>query len=56
MKCFVSFVILVALCLWPAGLFAQSADLLEAFNKSKQLTTEGRYAGAIPCVLVTVSE
>ena len=40
--------ILIALCLWPAGLSAQSAALMGAHNYYKELNAQGRYAEAEP--------
>jgi len=40
--------ILVALFLWPAAVFGQSPELMDAYDRSKELSAEGRYQEAIP--------
>ena len=48
--------ILVTLFLWPAAVFGQSPELMDAYNQVNRLYTEGRYAEAEPlykCALGT---
>ena len=48
--------ILVTLFLWPAAVFGQSPELMDAYNQVNRLYTEGRYAEAEPlykCALET---
>ena len=40
--------ILVALFLWPAAVFGQSPELMDAYNRVGELYAEGRYQEAIP--------
>ena len=40
--------ILVALFLWPAAVFGQSPELMDAYNRANELSDEGRYQEAIP--------
>ena len=40
--------ILVALFLWPAAVFGQSPELMDAYNRANELSAEGRYREAIP--------
>jgi len=40
--------ILVALFLWPAAVFGQSPELMDAYNQANELSAEGRYQEAIP--------
>ena len=40
--------ILVALFLWPAAVFGQSPELMDAYNRVNELYAEGRYQEAIP--------
>ena len=40
--------ILVAVFLWPAAVFGQSPELMDAYNRANELTGEGRYQEAIP--------
>ena len=40
--------ILVALFLWPAAVFGQSPELIDAYNRANELSGEGRYQEAIP--------
>ena len=40
--------ILVVLFLWPAGVFGQSPELMDAYNRVNELYVEGRYQEAIP--------
>ena len=35
--------ILVALLLWPAAVFGQSPELMDAYNRANELSGEGRY-------------
>ena len=35
--------ILVALFLWPAAVFGQSPELMDAYNRANELSDEGRY-------------
>ena len=39
--------ILVALFLWPAAVFGQSPELMDAYNRVNELYAEGRYQEAI---------
>jgi tetratricopeptide (TPR) repeat protein len=39
---------LVALFLWPAAVFGQSPELMDAYNRANDLSAEGRYQAAIP--------
>ena len=38
----------VALFLWPAAVFGQSPELMDAYNRVNELYAEGRYQEAIP--------
>ncbi len=40
--------ILVILFLWPAAVFGQSPELMDAYNRANELSDEGRYQEAIP--------
>ena len=40
--------ILVALFLWPAAVFGQSPELMDAYNRANELRAEARYPEAIP--------
>ena len=40
--------ILVALFLWPAAVFGQSPELMDALDRMTELYAEGRYQEAIP--------
>ena len=40
--------ILVVLFLWPAAVFGQSPELMDAYNRANELSAEGRYQEAIP--------
>ena len=40
--------ILVVLFLWPAAVFGQSPELMDAYNRANELSDEGRYQEAIP--------
>ena len=40
--------VLIVLCLWAGGLFAQSADYREASKNSRELSAQGRYGEAEP--------
>ena len=40
--------VLIALCLWAGGLFAQSADYKAAFKSYRELNAKGRYGEAEP--------
>jgi len=39
--------ILVALFLWPAAVFGQSPELMDAYNRANEMSAEGRYQEAI---------
>jgi tetratricopeptide (TPR) repeat protein len=40
--------LIAVLWLWPASAVGQSAALMDAYNRSRELNTEGRYEQAIP--------